>query len=199
MKNINSNSWKIVFIFVMLIMFSSFVLAGPGVKWSQQSIIVEGGSKSCMTYSVYNPWQKDSYLKVSLSDDFDGFDIFSKFEKQFVPAHTMSDDAIPVEFCFKTPKICKDDCWLFNKFICKQDCPETRKEFTGKVIVKEVSDPSLEGGGSATQMSISAPLTVRIDCVPHSRNYSLIYIFIGLIAGVLLTINLVKNKKNKNK
>ena len=198
MKKINLNSRKVGLIFVMLIMFSSFVLAGPGVKWSRESALVEGGSKDCMTYSVYNPWPRDSFFKISLSEDFEDFKIFNKIDEQFVPQNTMSVDAIPVEFCFKTPKICEYDCWLFDKFICEQNCPEERKEFTGKVVVNEVSDPALSGGGSATRMSVSAPLTVRVDCVPRSRNYSLIYIFVVLIATVLLVINLVKNKKNKS-
>ena len=102
-----------------------------------------------------------------------------------------------MNFCFKTPQVYEKDCLLFNSLICKQDCLEEIKTYSGEVEVLEVGSLEEAGGagGSATAMSVSAPLRVRVQCVPHSRNYSIVYIAVILIAGVLLAINLYRKKK----
>ena len=120
-------------------------------------------------------------------------------ESKFVPKHTPSKEALPVEFCFKTPRVYTKDCLLFNKLMCKQECTEDMKIYEGEVEVIEVGNQNVAGGsgGSATAVSVSAPLRVKVQCVAHSTNYSLIYIIIAIIAAILLAINLLKKKKKK--
>ena len=186
----------------MTLLVVPLVSAGVGVKWDKESSLVPEKTKTCMTYQVYNPWNKDSYVQIELSEEL--LPIVSSMESQseFIPKQTSSDQAIPVEFCFKTPVIYEEDCLLFNRFMCEQDCSEPVKIYEGEVEVKEAGSLDiLEGntGGSSTTVSVSAPLRVRVQCLAHSRNYSLVYITVALIAGILLTRNLLKRKKNKKK
>ena len=193
---------RIFVVFLIGFLFLPLINAGVGIKWSKESALVPENTKVCMTYGIYNPWPEDSYAKIRLSEDIMKIVKTMDSEVQFIPLGTSSSEAIPVEFCFKTPKVYEQDCALANKFLCKQECSEETKVYEGEVEVIESSDPddiSGGSGGSSTTMSVSAPLRVRVDCVAHARNYSLIYILVAVVAGVLLTINLVKRKKSKKK
>ncbi|MFH1801557.1 MAG: hypothetical protein ABH804_01850 [archaeon] len=193
---------KNILITALLIVFLlSFISAGVGLAWDRESSLVPESTKTCLTYKVYNPWTKDSYVQINLSQELQNIVTYIESETKYVPAETASKDAIPVEFCFKTPKIYKKDCLLFNRLICKQECTEPQKVYEGEVEVMEVPKEIAIGGtgGSSTTMSVSAPLRIKIQCVPHTRNYSLIYITVGLIASILLVINLLRKKKNKKK
>lgn len=189
---------KKIFVFsLVLFMILPLVNAGVGIRWDKESSLVPENTKTCLTYNVYNPWPEDSYVEIRLSEEL--MEIVSKMssEVEFVPSGTSSLDAIPVNFCFKTPKVYERDCLLFNSLICKQECQEETKTYSGEVEVLEVG--SLEGaggaGGSATAMSVSAPLRVRVQCVEHKRNYSVVYITVALIAAILLAVNLSRKKK----
>ncbi len=192
---------KIILGVIVVIILSSFVSAGVGILWDQQSSLVPEKTRTCLTYKVYNPWPEDSYVQIQLSEELQGIIESIEAETKYVPAQTSSSEAIPVEFCFKTPRVYTRDCSLFDKFICKQECTEERKEFNGDVEIIEVSGKTKVGGtvGSATQMSVSAPLTIRVKCIPYPRNYSLIYIIVSLIALILLITNIIKEKKKSNK
>ncbi len=182
-------------IFVFLI---GLVSAGVGISWDKESSLVPEKTKTCLTYKVYNPWPDDAYAKVELSEELQEIIKSEETEIKFIPAETSSADAIPVSFCFKTPNIYERDCWIGNSFICKQDCNEEMKVYSGEVLVMEVSeDEFISGGagGSRTMMSISAPLKIRVQCVAHDRNYSLIYVVVALIAGILLILNVLKQRK----
>lgn len=195
---INKMNKLIVLAFALMLVFP-MVSAGVGIKWSQESSLVPESTKTCLTYNVYNPWPTDSYVEISLSEPL--MDIVSSTEKdiKFVPKHTSSAEAMPIDFCFKTPVIYERDCWIGDKLICKQECNEPMKTYEGEVIMSEVPAPQeISGtGGSSTSMSVSAPLRVRVQCVAHARNYSLIYIAVALIAAILLAINLLRKKKKK--
>jgi len=199
-KEVKKSVNFLIFFLAVALIFIPFISAGVGISWDQESALIPENSKVCMEYKVYNPWAEDSYIKIKLSDSLMAIVSSVDDSVEFVPKETSSKNAIPVKFCFKTPKVYKEDCLLFNKLICKQDCTEAMKIYEGEVEVLEVdTDDAIVGGagGSATAMSVSAPLRVKVQCIAHATNYSLIYILIAVIAFVLLIINLFKKKKKK--
>lgn len=198
-KSVIQRILVLTFVFMLV---SPLISAGVGIKWDKESALVPEKTKTCLTYNIYNPWDDDVYAKIAVSEEFDEILTRQESEIELIPAQTSSMEAMPVEFCFKTPNVYERDCWIGNSLICKQDCNEEMKLYAGEVLVTEVSEAEFSGkgtGGSATQMSVSAPLKVRVQCVPHSRNYSLIYATVALIAAILLAINLLKKKKKFSK
>lgn len=198
---VNKKIKSMVSLVLLLMILMPIVSAGPGLKWSQESILAPEKDTSCLTYSVYNPWPRDSYVQIGLSEELRNITKSSESETKFVPANTASADAIPVEFCFKTPSIYTEDCLIGDFLICEQTCSEDMKVFEGKVEVMELSEEEAKidgAGGSATQMSVSAPLRVRVQCVPYDRNYGVVYALVALIAGILLWINVSRKKSKKN-
>jgi hypothetical protein len=183
---------------VSFIFLMNLVSAGVGIKWDKESTMVPEKTKTCLTYFVYNPWDSDVYTRIELSEELQEIVKSQENEVKLIPAGTSSSQSIPVEFCFKTPNVYERDCWIGDSLICKKECNEEMKIYSGEVLAREVSESEFTGsgsGGSATQMSVSAPLKVRVQCVPHSRNYSLIYATIALIAAILLAINIIKEKR----
>lgn len=188
-------------LWIFLFMFS-FVSAGIGISWEKESSLVPENSKTCLTYKVYNPWPDDVYARIELSDSLQGIMKSQESSIEFIPAQTSSKDAIPVEFCFKTPRIYERNCLIGNSLICKQECGEEMKVFSGEVEVIEVSEAEFQAGGaggSATQMSVSAPLKIRVQCIESGYNFSVVYISIILIAGIWLVINLTRKKEVSKK
>lgn len=188
-------------VFALILIILPFVSAGVGISWDKETSLVPENTKTCLTYKVYNPWPEDSTVQIELSDELMEIVTYIESESKFVPKETSSKEAIPVEFCFKTPRVYEQDCLLFNKLICKQDCLDEMKIYSGDVEVIDIGNQDVSGGsgGSATAVSVSAPLKIKVQCLVHKRNYSLIYILIAIIAGILLVINLLKKKKNKKK
>lgn len=189
-------------ILIIFLLIFPIVSAGVGISWNKESSLVPENTKTCMTYKVYNPWPEDSYVKIRLSDELMQIVSYVESEEKFVPEHTSSAEAIPIEFCFKTPRVYTKDCLLFNKLICKQECTEPQKVYEGEVEVIQAESKELlksGAGGSATALSVSAPLRIKVQCFAHSRNYSFVYLVIVLIAGILLTMNLLKKKNKKKK
>jgi hypothetical protein len=184
-------------IFLMAIL--PIVSAGVGISWDKESSLVPENTKTCLTYKVYNPFSSDVFAEITTSEEFDEILTYQESEVKEVPAGTSSSEAIPVQFCFKTPKIYERDCLIGNSLICEKTCEEEMKVFEGKVIVKESNDPEFTGGqGSATQMSVAAPMRIRVQCVAHDRNYSFIYLVVLVLAAILLLASLHK-KKGKGK
>jgi len=191
---------SVISIVLILMMFAPLVSAGVGIKWDKESSLVPEKTSTCLTYNVYNPWEDDSYVQIELSDDLKSIITSSESETKFVPKETSSSEALPIEFCFKTPRVYEQDC-LIGNFICKQTCDEPMKLYEGEVSVIELSEEQAKvgggAGGSTTQMSVSAPLRVRVQCLPHDRNYGVVYALIALIAGILLWINIINTKRKK--
>jgi len=187
--------------FALMLIILPFVSAGVGISWAKETSLIPENTKTCLTYKVYNPWPEDSTVQIELSDELMEIVNYIESESKFVPKETSSKEAIPVEFCFKTPRVYEQDCALFNKFLCKQDCLEEMKIYSGDVEVIDIGNQDVSGGsgGSATAVSVSAPLRIKVQCMAHSRNYSLIYILVAIIAGILLIVNLLKKKKNEKK
>jgi len=200
MKNKEVKNWNFLLgLILSIVILLPLCSAGVGISWSKESSLVRENTKTCLTYKVYNPWPDDSYAQIKLSDELMQIMTSRGSETEFIPHDTSSSMAIPVEFCFKTPKVYEKNCWLFGELICKKECKEEMKIFDGEVEVIEVDSPeTVEGsGGSATKMSVSAPIRVKVQCIAHSRDYSVIYIAVILIAGILLTINLTRKRNKK--
>ena len=190
-----------LFVFLLLGIFMfQIVSAGVGIKWNQESALVPEDSNVCLTYGVYNPWPTDSYVKIQLSDSLQPVVKSQDVKVDVVSKYTYSNSSVPVKFCFQTPSVYTEDCSLFGKFLCKQDCLEPMKVYKGEVQVSEVTEAQVQSGGSggsSTQMSISAPLALKVQCIKHARNYSLIYILVGLIALAILLWRIYKKKKGR--
>lgn len=192
---------SVISLVLILMVFVPLVSAGPGIKWSQESSLVPEKTSTCLTYEVYNPWEGDSYVQIKLSEELDEIVKSSESETKFVPSQTSSSEALPIEFCFKTPNVYTRDCLIGDMFICEQTCSEPMKTYEGQVEVIELSEEEAKigtgAGGSATQMSVSAPLRVRVQCTPSDRNYGIVYALVALIAGILLWINIANSKQKK--
>jgi len=200
-SEVKSEFLGVIFVAILLIVIIlPNVSAGVGLKWNQESALVPQNSKACLTYSVYNPWNKDTYVKMVLSNNLKQIVSSSFSETKLVKANTSSNDSIPIKFCFKAPQVYPKDCLIGNSLLCKQTCNGTMKVYSGDVEEKQVSSAKFKSGGSGgsmTQMSLSAPLRIRVQCAPHKRNYSLVYGLIAIIAVILLIIDLRRKRKGK--
>ncbi|MFA5060818.1 MAG: hypothetical protein WC494_00685 [Candidatus Pacearchaeota archaeon] len=172
-------------------------LAGVGIKWEKESIVLEEGGKACVSYGVYNPWPTESYVVIELSEELKEVLIFQETETKLIPANTPSGSAIPIEFCFEVPQVYEKDCFLGT--LCKQECSEEQKIFSGEVMVKSVANPSEidNSGGSATQMVVSAPLRIKVICNSSGRDLTALYILIAVVSLIII-IFLVRKNYNKS-
>jgi len=178
---------------VLALFLMQIASAGVGVKWEQESFLVNDGENTCLTYSVYNPWPEDSSVQIELPENLKNLLTSQEAETKIVPANTPSSSAIPVKFCFKVPRVYARDC-LVGGFICKQECKEEQVVYDGEVSVKSVpGNAEMSGsGGSATQMAVSAPLRLKIVCKPHGRDFSLVYISLAVIAAIVIVVILFR-------
>ena len=90
---------------------------------------------------------------------------------------------------------------MLDSLLCSQSCEEEMKIYEGRVEVVEVSESQLKeggSGGSATTMTVSAPLRVKVQCIPYSTDYSLVYIVVGAIALIILAWRIYKRKSKVN-
>lgn len=192
----------VIILLLMAMVFVPLVSAGVGISWDKETALIPENTETCLTYGVYNPWPEESYVKIKLSESLDEIVESMDISVEKIPAQTASRDSIPVTFCFQTPIVYEEDCAL-GPFLCKQECNEEMKIFSGEVEVIEVSKDEFfstgGAGGSATTMSISAPLKVKVQCIPHSRNYTLVYIIVGLASIIALAIRLTRKKKKLEK
>ena len=183
---------SLFFIFFIVVLMS-FVSAGVGIKWNQETILANEGKKECINYYVYNPWPEQTTVTIDLSDELKNILESQESEIKTVPENTPSTGAIPIEFCFVVPQVYVKDC-LISNLICRQDCKESQKEYSGEVIVKSVpSQTTISGsGGSTTQMSVSAPLKVKVACIAYERDFTLVYAVIAVIAAIVVAIILIR-------
>lgn len=167
--------------------------AGVGIKWSQESFSVDEGQKTCLVYSVYNPWPEDSYVAISLPESLKNVLVSQEAETKLVPANTPSSAAVPINFCFKAPQVYVKEC-LVGSFICKQECNEAQKTYEGEVSVNSVpSQTQISGsGGSSTQMSVSAPLKIIVKCNAYGYDFTLVYLAIAIICAIFIAIILYR-------
>jgi hypothetical protein len=177
-----------------IVLFSSLISAGIGLKWEQQSKLVLEGEKACLTYGVYNPFSDDSYVQIDVSDSLKTILLMQDTKSTLIPAQTSSQNTIPVEFCFEVPKVYQRNYLIAGRFIEKLDCNEPQKEYNGEVVVKTVAPPSDIGGsgGSTTQMSVGAPITVRVPCEKHGWDYTPVYVLVAFISLFVLVFTLFR-------
>jgi len=187
---------KLVVAMFMFFMIISFVSAGVGIKYSEESILANEKEKNCISYKVYNPWPGDSYATIELSEELQTVLIMQEAEAKLIPADTSSDDAIPVEFCFKVPKVYERSCLVAGRFLCAQECAEPQKVYEGEVVVSSVPDYS--GGGSATTAAVSAPLRIRVQCNAHPTDFTLLFIVLAVISLIVI-VGVLRKKYGKPK
>jgi hypothetical protein len=193
---------KEMMVVMVLMMFVMSVLpavsAGVGIKWDKESVLVNEGGSACFSYSVYNPWPKEAYVTIEVSEELESVITAQEAETKLVPADTSSDEAIPVEFCFKVPTVYEEDC-LVGGMLCEQTCGADMVSYSGEILVREVPAPAeLSGaGGSATSMSVSAPLNLKVSCNAHSRNFTVIYAILAVISLIVIGFFWKKKKGEK--
>ncbi len=185
-----------IFIGLILGMFClGIVSAGVGIKWEEESVIVDEKEEACLTYKVYNPWPESSEVVIGLSEELEEILTIQDAESKLIPANTASGDAIPIEFCFEIPRVYERDC-LVGGLICEQSCSGENIVYEGEVVVGSVPG-GVESGGSATTMSVSAPLRIRVNCEEAGRNFTVVYMLLGVIS--LMGIVILTRKKRKSK
>jgi hypothetical protein len=190
-----------LFVFVFLVLPLASAYSGLGLAWNKESALVPENTKTCLTYNVYNPFDQSTYAKIQLSDQMKQILTSSQSEVKLIPNNTPSTAGIPVKICFKTPRVYPKDCLVGNSLLCKQTCTEPMKVYQGEVEAVQVSEAQFKSGGSGgsmTQMSISAPIRVRVECIPHARDYTVVYALVAIIATILLVLNLRKSKNKKS-
>jgi len=186
--------------FALILLVAPFVSAGIGIKADRESLLVEEGSRVCLSdYAVYNPWDDDSYVNVEVSGELENLLKVEEREPIFVPAYTMHNKAIPVEFCFEIPKIYDEDCLIGDLMFCEQACEVEQKVYSGEVVVSSVPSSEIGGaGGSVTTMSVSAPLNLRVKCDAHLRSYTPGYILLAIISlGAIIFFVYLRYRKPK--
>src|SRR3989344_7738343 len=122
---------NICIVMMFILVWTPFVSAGVGIKWSQESLRVQEGEGGCLTYSVYNPWpgkHERTYVQITLSSQLKEVLEVQDIESVLIPEETGLDEAIPVEFCFEVPKkIYSKNCWMGDFFVCERECLEEQK------------------------------------------------------------------------
>jgi len=192
MKKINLLVFCMVF---AVVLFSSVATAGIGIVIGQESLMLNEGEEGKLSVGVYNPFAGDSNVIIEISEELKEVLVMQEAEAKLIPAHTSSEDAIPVEFHFKVPKkVYERDYTIAGRFIDELKCEEEQKVYEGEIVVKSVPlETSYEGtGGSATQMAIGHPMRVRVNCNPYGKNYTLLYVFVALVSGLVIFMVLFK-------
>jgi len=191
--------YKLIVLCLMTFAFISFVSAGIGIRSYQESALVNENNNACLTYGAYNPFSTDTQVIIGISDSLKEVLVEQEAESKLIPAGTSSDKAIPLKFCFKAPKVYSEDC-LIAGFICKEECKEEQKSYVGEVELRSISTSLTIGGtgGSATSFSVSSPLRIRVNCTPHARNYTIVYVLLAVISATVIgTILMRKYRKPK--
>jgi len=191
-----------IVIITILIALSIMPLAsarkGVGIVWMTQTEIVNENSMHCVQYGVYNPWDEDVKIGLSVSDELKGLVNEQKSEVKTVPANTMPDNPVPIEFCFKIKDVYPKECILGT--LCKQTCNNKNVMYEGKVQAVEKSDSEKTGTGSKASIGVSVPLKLKVKCVPGDRDWTALYILLIVIAlAVIGAIIYQKVTKRKSK
>ena len=191
------------FISVIIVILLLFLLPqaaearkGVGIVWNTENEIVNEDSTNCIEYGLYNPWDEDVNAYLSVSDELKDIITSEHSEPKVIKGKTMHNAAVPVKICFKIAKVYSEDC-LWNGQICEQRCEESQVIYTGKIKTMEKESGLLSGAGSATALGVSVPLTLKVRCNSHSRDWSLVYIIV--IGVVLSAIGILLYKRRGKK
>ena len=181
---------KLIFILLLILVIATPVTAlkGVGIVYGTVVTTVNENERSCFDYGVYNPWDEDVQVELTVGGDLAQLNTVS--ENVDLPAGTMHDQAEQVELCFNIPKVYSGSCDV------------EQKKFIGKIIVTEYFPAGVDGTGSSTSVSAAAPLELRVRCVEKEAAYqfdSQIFIIgaiiVILIAGLYMGMQFFKSHK----
>ncbi|MBT4114530.1 hypothetical protein HOD83_00070 [Candidatus Woesearchaeota archaeon] len=174
---------KISLILALLVLMTpqASAMKGVGIVYGTVISNVDEGETACFDYGVYNPWDQDVKIILTVSGDLAELNAFS--ENVDVPAGTTHDKAKSVEICFDVPKV------------YSYTCPDTPIVLSGKVIATEYYPAGVSGTGSTTSVSAAAPLEMRVRCdADKGVQFTTQYFFIGAGIAILLAALYVMRK-----
>ncbi len=184
----------LVLALVVLMASQASARKGVGLKWSTETEIVNENSEHCIEYGVYNPWDEDVRVSLGVGGELQQVVTSQESEVKLIPAHTYHNESIPVTLCFTVPKVYKEDCML-GDFLCEQKCEQDQVVYNGEVVANEVKEGGAGAMGSATALGVSTDLKLKVNCVKHGRDWSLVYIVVIVVVVLLLIGFLYKRKK----
>jgi hypothetical protein len=180
-----------IIIFLLILMVSMSMVSAVGIKYVVEGVKLDENSDKCVTYYVYNSKAEDIQVQPRVTQDLNKIIISQSAENKLVKAGTNVDNAEPIDFCFKVPKIYEADC-LIGNLLCEQTCGVEEKTYEGEIILKETSVTSGSGSGSGASALAAAPLKLVVGCVPYERNWSPAYIVSIIIVLIAIGILLYK-------
>jgi len=188
-------------LFVLVVLFSMSLVdarKGVGIKWDLNTLLVEEGKPVCVDYGVYNPWDEDVQIGLELGSELSAVTTDSAFsEPRFVKAHTSSQDAVPVSLCFKAENVYEMDC-LVGSFLCTQKCAGPEKFYEGEVVAVEIKNDTAQGAfGSSTSIGVSTKLKLKVSCVPFSRDWTVVFAVLFVIAIFIVVYALRRRRMSK--
>ena len=170
---INTKVKGILLMLIMLTFFSSAsATVGIGLKWVTESQIAQPGENTCVTYGIYNPFNRDVNGYLEATGDLE--EIYTAESSKLIPAGTSSQNAIQTEICFKAPN--RPGAILQGE------------------VVAAFRPADVSGTGSAVGTSFAAPLTLTIansvNALPPGTNMA-----IGAIIVLAAALWIIKKKK----
>ncbi|MBI2670531.1 hypothetical protein HYX18_00925 [Candidatus Woesearchaeota archaeon] len=184
-------------IFLLLVNFS-YARKGVGIVINTQSEIVEENKETCIVYGIYNPWDENVKAALQTEGEINNILLNYKSEEKLIMAGTTHSQAIPVNLCFKVPKVYKDNC-LIGNLLCEQKCDSQQVSYSGNVIVVEKNEQIGAVSGSQTNLGVSAPITIKVKCTVSQRNYAPLWISLFVLVLIAFVIWTILNKKKKQK
>ncbi len=173
---------KILLLLSLIILLSpqAFALKGVGIVYGTVITNVVEGKSACFDYGVYNPWDEDVKVELTVSGELADLNPFS--ESVEVPGETYHNQAKQVQICFDIPRM------------YSLDCPETPTSLHGKIIATEWYPAGFEGTGSSTSVSAAAPLELIVQCDSEKGfQFNSTFFLVGVaIVGIGLMIYIMK-------
>ncbi len=149
MRATKINMKKIVILFTTLLLLSpAFADSGVGIKYAFEYSDAIQEDVTCLTYSVYNPF--DTAITATMVTEGEFAEYQYRQKNLNLDAYTYSNSSKELDVCFKVPKIV-------------EDC-ESPVKLTGNVVATTVSDSTVQGSGAVAKVGVSAPLELNIIC-----------------------------------
>ncbi len=185
----------LAFIFSLSFFQPAFARKGVGIAWSTETEMVTEGSTKCIRYGIYNPWDEDINVTLSVSSELKSVITKEESETKLIKSGTSHNNAVPVEFCFEIAKVYEENC-LIDSVLCEQNCEEPEVSYEGKIMVMEKQEGGNVTGttGSATSLGVSVPLKLRVKCNQHPRDWTLVYVVVIVISIMLIALILHRKK-----
>ena len=161
---------SVYFLFFALFMsFSTPFAEGIGVVALVQSAAVSEGEKACGAYGVYNDAPNDLVAKVEVRGDLTELLDPESVDQVTVPANTLKEGAVPVNFCFDVPDdVYPEECTL--GLFCKKTCPAEPVRYSGPVSI--VTGGAAAQSGSSASLAIPFTFTIQVTCEESGVDYT---------------------------